>query len=149
MNNAGIKITRFPYEEPYHLRLVIEASNGNLNGCLEYYCNASDLKGLGHKMSKFSGKKDEKIAYKLGSERPEDRFAFFFGLEIAALDSVGHCAIKLQMNNNRPMPYTEVCGFCISADLGDINRLGSLFSTFAKLEHQILKWSVGEGELLK
>src|SRR5215469_865371 len=101
-DNAGIKITRFPYEEPYHLRLFIEASNGKLNGSLEYYCSARDLNTLGNQLLGFPGKKNEKIVYKLGSEKPEDNFAFLFCLQVISLDTSGHSAIWLRLNNNRP-----------------------------------------------
>lgn len=149
MNNPGLKITRFSHEEPSHLRMVIEASNGNLGGRLEYYCSTKDLHDLGGKMSRFSGEDHEKIIYNLGSEKPEDNVGFFFGVEIADLDSTGHCAMELKMNNNQPFPDTEICEFCIFADPADVNQLGHLFLEFAKLEHRVLKWSVKEGKLLE
>jgi hypothetical protein len=149
MNGIGIKITRIPYEEPYHLNLRITASNGKANGRLEYYCNADDLKELGSKLLGFPGDQDETIVYKLGSEKPEDRFAFFFSLKIASLDSAGHGSIHLRMNNNRPPPETEASEFCIPVDVADVNRLGRLLVAFGKLEHRVLDWSVKDGKLLK
>jgi hypothetical protein len=56
MTNAGIRITRYPYEEPYHLNLHIAASNGRVAGDLEYYCNANDLGILGKKLVGFAGR---------------------------------------------------------------------------------------------
>jgi hypothetical protein len=149
MKTAGIKITRFPYEEPYHLNLWIEASNGKVNGRLEYYCNADDLKQLGNKLLGYSGKRDERILYQLGSEKSEDRFAFFFSLEITPLDSVGHGVIRLRMNNNRPPPEIEVTEFCIPADVADVNQFGQLLVAFGKLEYRVLNWSIKDGELLR
>jgi hypothetical protein len=146
-DKAEIKITRFPYEEPYHLRLVIEASNGKMNGGVEYYCNANDLNKLGNQLLGFIGKRGEKIVYELGSEK--HRFAFFFSLQVISLDAAGHSAIQLRMNNNRPPPATEVCEFCIPTDVADINRLGRLLVAFGKLEHRVLEWSVKDGKLLK
>jgi hypothetical protein len=89
MNTPGIKITRFPYEEPYHLNLLIEASNGRMNGRLGYYCNAKDLNELGGKLLGYLGNKEQAIVYELGSEKPEDRFAFFFSLRVLPLNSAG------------------------------------------------------------
>jgi hypothetical protein len=150
MNIAGIKITRFPYEEPYNLRLWIEASNGQrMNGILEYYCNAADLNDLGNKLIGFRGNQNEKVVYELGSEKPENRFAFFFSLQVISLDLAGHSAIRIRMNNNRPPPATEACEFCIPTDVADVNRLGSLLVAFGKLEHRVLDWSVKDGKLLK
>ena len=140
---------RFPYEEPYHLNLLIEASNGSMRGGLGYYCNASDLNELGNKLLGYLGNKEQIIIYKLGSEKPEDCFAFFFSLQVISLDLAGHSAIRIRMNNNQPLPATEVCELCISADVADVNRLGSLLVTFGKLEHRVLDWSVKDGKLFK
>ncbi|HTR42944.1 MAG TPA: hypothetical protein VMH87_15120 [Pseudomonadales bacterium] len=148
-DKAGIRITRIPYEEPYHLRLFIEASNGQLIGSLEYYCHARDLNTLGNQLLGFLGKKNEKIVYKLGSEKPEDNFAFLFSLQVISLDTTGHSAIWLRLNNNSSPPWTEVCEFCIATDVADVNRLGSLLVAFGKLDHRVLDWSVKDGILLE
>jgi hypothetical protein len=149
MNATGIKITRFPYEEPYHLNLWIEASNGKMNGRLEYYCNADDLSELGNKLVGYLGNQDETIVYERGSEKPEDRFAFFFSLRVNPLDLAGHSVVRIRMNNNQPPPATEVCEFCIPVDVIDVNRLGSLLGAFGKLNHRVLDWSVKDGKLIK
>jgi hypothetical protein len=149
MSATGIIITRFPYEEPYHLNLRITASNGRMNGGIEYYCKASDLNDLGSKLAGFVGNKDETIIYELGSEKPQDRFAYFFGLRVLILDSGGHCAVRLRMNNNQSPPETEACEFCIAADVADVNRLGRLLVAFGKMEHRVLDWSIKDGKLLK
>jgi len=149
MNATRIKITRFPYEEPYHLNLLIEASNGRMNGRLGYYCNASDLIELGNKLLGYLGNKEQTIVYELGSEKPEDRFAFFLSLRVLPLDLAGHSVIRIRINNNRPPPETEACEFCIQVDVIDVNRLGSLFVGFGKLEHRVLDWSATDGKLVK
>lgn len=130
------------------MNLFIEASNGKISSSLGYYCNASDLNKLGNQLLHFLGNGDEKIVYELGSEKPEDRFAFFFRFQVISLDAVGHSAIQLRMNNNRPPPATEVCEFCIPTDTADVNRLGRLFVAFGELEHRVLEWSVKDGKLL-
>ena len=38
-----IKIERAPYEEPYHVQLNWEISNGNIFSRFEYYDNADSL----------------------------------------------------------------------------------------------------------
>ena len=76
MSQPFISIRRQPYEEPYHLNLVISASNGVLIGSLEYYCSAGDLEKVGSKLAAFPERVGDSYFYKLGSPRPEDRFAF-------------------------------------------------------------------------
>lgn len=149
MNIAGIKITRFPYEEPYHLRLYIEASNGNLKGRLEYYCVADDLEKLGKKLGAYLGNQGESVVYELGSEGPQKRFAYFLSIKVMPLDLAGHSVICLHFNNNCLPPSSEISEFCIRVDVADINRLGSLLVGFGKLDHQVLYWSVKDGKLFK
>jgi hypothetical protein len=144
-----IKITRHPYEEPHHLNLRIAASNGHAKGGLEYYCNANDLGAVGRQLTSFSGKRTENVVYELGSEKPEDRFAFFLSFRVSPLDSVGHCAVSLRLSNNRCVPEREVVEFSIPAEVADVNRLGRLLEEFDRLEHLVLEWEVHDGRLLK
>jgi hypothetical protein len=148
MHVPGIRITRYPYEEPHHLNLRIEVSNGRFQGQLEYYCNADDLPRLGKELADFTGKNKE-IVYELGSEEAKDRFAFFLSLRVKTLDSSGHCALLVRMNNNKPCPLDEVCGFSITAAVADLNRLGNLLFGFGRLQHRCLEWQVHEGRLME
>ena len=148
MNPPFIIIHRHPYEEPYHLNLVISASNGVMSGTLEYYCNAEDLDEVGGKLAVFPERREDTYAYELGSPRPEDRFAFHFALRTSTLDSAGHCALQLTMNNNRPSPDDVSCSFSIRAEPAAINRLGRLIMAFGELKHSELRWSDTDGELI-
>ncbi|MCK4917978.1 MAG: hypothetical protein KAS51_07170 [Candidatus Omnitrophica bacterium] len=142
-----IKITINSYEEHHHLNLIVEASNGTTSGKLEYYCNVSDFVEISKVLIKFPSRTPGEYLYELGSEKPGDRFAFYFRLKSYTTDSVGHCAIQLKMNNNSDCPDEEMCKFSIPADVADINRLGKLIKKFSQLEHTCLLWSVKDGEL--
>lgn len=148
MNPPFIVIHRHPYEEPYHLNLVISASNGEMRGTLEYYCNAADLKDVGSRLAAFPQKTEDSYVYELGTPRPEDQFAFHFAIRISSLDSAGHCALQLTMNNNRPSPDDLSCSFSIRAEPAAINRLGRLLTAFGDLKHSELRWSDTDGELI-
>jgi hypothetical protein len=148
MNPAFIIIRRQPYEEPYHLRLVITASNGVFGGTLEYYCNALDLIDMGTKLMAFPASIGDSYSYELGSPRPEDRFAFHFVLRAYTMDSSGHCALHISLNNNRREPDDSSCSFSIRTEASAINRLGHLLKTFGKLKHRTLRWSEKSGDLL-
>lgn len=147
MSDAGIELVRIPYEEPYHLRLWIKASNGRLRGELEYYCNANDLRELGAQMRAYTGNREQDIVYQLGSEVPEDRCAFFLSLRVGAINSRGHCCVIIRLNNNEAAPHNEVTEFAIPAEVADINRLGELLTRFGELRHRRLDWRVTTGEL--
>ena len=143
-----IRITRKPYEEPYHLNLVMEASNGIQTARLEFYDNADALPKVAKELEGFPRHKDHVFLWELGSERPEDRFAFYFRFRVFAIDSLGHCAIYLRFNNNDALPDREVAEFCIRAEPAQLDRLAGLFKQFAKLKHEVLEWELGDGQLL-
>lgn len=142
-----ITIRRYPYEEPYHLNLRLNASNGRTSGELEYYSNTSDLESFGSQLASFSGK--EKLEYTLGSERIEDRFAHFLKIKIISIDSRGHCAVCVAMANNFDPPNRERSEFCIAAVVADVNRLGTLMIGFSRLRHFTMDWRVQTGSLLE
>lgn len=147
MEKSGIKISRYPYEEPYHLNLRIEASNGRFSGNLEYYCNADDLKTLGQQLADFLGSRTDEIIYELGSEKPEDRFAFFLSLRVKAFS--GYCAVSVRLSNNRRCGDLEISEFSIRAEVASLNRLGRMFIHFGRLEHLGLHWWVQDGRLFE
>jgi hypothetical protein len=136
-----IIITRYPYEEPYHLRLVIEASNGRLRGLLEFYTNSEDLARVAERLETFPVHLPDDYSWELGSERAEDRFAHYFLCRVFTTDRSGHCAIQLRFNNNAELPHREVTEFCLLTEASEVTRLGKLFRRFAKLEDIVLHWS--------
>lgn len=147
MRSPFIIIRRHPYEEPYHLRLVITASNGVFAGTLEYYCKADDLAEIGRNLTVFPRTIEDTYSYELGSPRP-DKFAFHFVLRADTLDSAGHCALHISMKNNREQPNDCSCSFSIRTEPGAINLLGRLLTTFGELKHRTLRWSETSGDLL-
>jgi hypothetical protein len=142
-----IRITRYPYEEPHHLNLVMTASNGQLVGKLEFYLNADALTEWATELEAFPRHAKSVVLWELGSERPEDRFAFYFRMRLFTTDSVGHGAIQLCLSNNAALPEREVSEFCIRSEAAQINRLGGLLRQFSKLNHQVLDWSLTDGGL--
>jgi hypothetical protein len=142
-----IRVTRHPYEEPYHLDLVVAASNGRLCGDLEIYANAKDLTVVADALRRFPEGNADAVLWELGSELPERRFAFYFRLRGLRLDERGHCALELRFNNNSAPPEREVMEFSIEAVPSDLDRLAGLLEEFAKLKHRVLQWDVGQGEL--
>ena len=72
MSESYIRIQRFPYEEPYHLQLGLEASNGVFQGGFDFYTNTDVLCDLGSRLNFPSSITDE-VSWTDGSDRPEDR----------------------------------------------------------------------------
>ena len=144
---SHLHITRRPYEEPYHLNLVVSASNGNISACFEYFENASAICKWASALEQFPRHSDDVFLHEIGSEAPEERCAYYFKLRVSTTNSVGGCAIQLRFNNNQNSPNQELFEFCIHAEPSQINRLGKLLRTFSELNHEILEWNVTEGLL--
>ena len=141
-----IEVVRHPYEEPYHLNLVVTASNGLVSAGLEIYANATDL-GVYAKALRGVTNRTSEALWELGSERTEDNFAFYFRLRAHQVTMTGQCAVEVRLNNNRPPPDRQVAEFSIQALPADLDRLADLFEQFGRLEHRKLKWCVTSGEL--
>ncbi len=145
--SAYIKIKRIPYEEPYHLQLQLEASNGRQTARFEFYASPEIFLEFADALEVFPRHATDVYLYELGSERPEDRWAYYFRFRAFTTDTRGHCAIQLRFNNCRDLPHREIAEFCIEAEVAQINRLGALFRSYAKLQEQVLFWSLREGHL--
>jgi hypothetical protein len=136
-----IKLERIPYEEPYHLQLLWDVSNGHISTCFEYYDNAKSLIEIAERLEEFPRHSSDVFLYEIGSERSEDRFAYYFRFRVFTTDLRGNSAIQIRFCNNSELPYREISEFCIQAEPANINRLGNLFREFSTLEKNFLVWS--------
>ena len=71
-----LKLTRFPYEEPYHIELHVEASNGRQHAAIEFYTNANDLDELGDALMHFPDSETKEHIYEIGTADPAAEFAY-------------------------------------------------------------------------
>lgn len=139
-----LRITRIPYEEPYHLELRVEASNGRQSACFGFYIGAQLLIEIADELEVFPQHSSHVFLQEVGSERPEDRWAYYFRFRVFPVDGFGRCALQLRFNNNQELPHREISEFCIETVPAQINRLGKMFRQFAKLESPVLEWSPSE-----
>jgi hypothetical protein len=137
-----LRITRHPDEEPYHVNLVVHASNGRQSSELEIYAAAADLSSAAQALSGFPKHSGDVFTWELGSELPEDRFAFYFRLRVWQVKASGRCAVEVRFNNNQDPPDRQVSEFSFGAYPSDLDRLGCLFREFSKLEQLVLEWAV-------
>ena len=139
-----ISIERIPYEEPYHVQLVWNAANGHISSCFEYYANADSLNEMAERLERFPQHHGDVFLYEIGSEKPEDRFAYYFRFRVFNTDSRGRAAIQIRFCNNNELPYREIVEFCIQTEAAAINKLGKLLREFALLEQEFIAWSEDE-----
>jgi hypothetical protein len=148
--DKSLKIERIPYEEPHHINLVVTASNGKSNGQIEIYDNADFLNKIADSLEKFPVDSKDEFKWELGSEKPEDRFAFYFLFKVFNYMTEGWIsAIHIRFNNNEKLPFREISDFCIPCEPAGINRLGKLFREFAKLDSKMIIWNGIEGKIIK
>ena len=147
--NPSITIARFLYDEPYVLHFGIEASNGRFVGYLEFFAHAELLIEFADILEVFPRHSRDAHLWELGSERSEDKYAYFLRLRLFTTDSAGHSTIQIRFNNNRDLPDRELSEFCIPVEPAALKRLGRLLREFAKLENEVLFWDLAEGRLFK
>ncbi|MBV6413773.1 MAG: hypothetical protein OMOMHJEC_01592 [Xanthomonadales bacterium] len=142
--NSYLKLTRFAYEEPHNLELQLEVSNGIFSGALHIYLKRSDIEEIGSALLLFPRNSTDVYRFEVGSERLEDRWAYYFLLRAFTFGARGQSAILFRLNNNRDLPFRGLSEFCIEAEVAHINTLGRLLLEFGKLEHERLLWSNAE-----
>lgn len=142
-----LRITRTPYEEPYHLQLLLEASNGRQTASLEIYVSADLVNEMANALAVFPRHASDAYLCEIGSERKEDHWAYYFRFRAFLTDALGHSALLFRFNNNRELPHRELAEFCIETDPASIHRLSALLKEFAKLQHETLYWSMDDSRL--
>lgn len=144
---SSLTITRHPYEEPHHVNLVVRASTNGAVAEQEIYANAADLADFAAALVEFPRRADDAYSWELGSERPEDRFAFYFRLTVRQIRGSGRCAVHIRFNNNDEFPDRRVAEFSFGAMPADLDRLGRALEQFAKLRDTVLEWAVDDDAL--
>ena len=142
-----LRIVRRPFEEPDHVNLIVAANNGRQRGELEIYANAEDLEVAAQRLAGFPANASDTFLWELGSEKAEDRFAFYFRLRFWQVAPGGECGVELRLNNNEEPPRREVSEFSFTTYPADINRLAELLREFSKLRHLTLEWTITDGSL--
>jgi hypothetical protein len=141
-----LKLTRHPYEEPYHIELHVEASNGRQHASIEYYTNADDLPALGDALMQFPFTDSKEHIYEIGTEEPAARFAYHLRFRFFLIRPIGDSGIEIRFHNNREAaPDREIAEFTIPCEVAGINRLGKLLKDFGRLQHRVLEWDGNEG----
>ncbi len=110
-----LKITRHPYEEPHHLNLVVQVSNGTQTGSLEIYTTPEALLRSAEALRAFPRHSTDVFLWEIGSERPEDRWAFYFRFRVFLnrADRRVHDPLPLQQQPGSPRAANlRVLSYC-------------------------------------
>lgn len=140
-----LNITRQPYEEPHLVNLLMSAGNQSTQAEFEIYANASDLHDAATALIGFPKSETDIFIWELGSEDELDRFAFYFRIRVFQFATTGRCAIEFKYNNNQKKPKQQIVEFCIDAYPADLDRLGTMFERFSRLQDLTMEWCVHPG----
>lgn len=140
-----LNITRQPYEEPYHLHLLVFAGNSTTLTRFEIYTTASDLNDVAESLVGFPRADNDTILWQLGSEDLHDHRAFYFRFRVFQFSHTGRCAIEIRFSSNREPPNQQIVEFCIQAYPSDLDRLGTMLKSFARMEDLTMEWCVHPG----
>ena len=144
-----LKLTRIPYEEPYHIELLVEASDGHQHASITYYTNAKDLPKLGDALIQFPFADSGEHIYEIGTEDPAARFAYHLYFRFFLIGSAGDSGIEIRFSNNEEdASAREIAEFTIPCEVAGINHLGNLLKDFGRLQHRVLEWDGSEGRLI-
>lgn len=147
MINPRVILRRHPYEEPYHLHLEWQVTNGDFAACIDTYANADDLIAIGQGLLNFPSRVPDEFSYEYGSENPQARFYRYFLMRAYTVGNRGHCGLQFVLNLNQAEPEEGKCTFSIQTEPASLNRLGELFLRFRELGHLELRWGSEEASL--
>ena len=85
--------------------------------------------------------------WELGSEKPEDNFAFYFKCEFSLSMQYSECVIGIRLNNNLQGIDKSISEFYIQCNSSELNELGRLFREFSKLKRETLNWNGLNGKV--
>lgn len=93
MIRPHVRIIRFPYEEPHHSNLVLQVCNGRSHAQIEYYMNPASLVDWADHFEVFPRHSSDVFLFERGSERPEDRWAYYLRFRVFLKDRLvtAHC----------------------------------------------------------
>src|SRR5690606_6780365 len=103
--SAGIRVRRFPYEEPNILHLEFVITNGGFGGRVDLYCTPEDLKEIGTALKRFPASLADEFRYEIGYDTPDDNNYLYFLFRAYVFDEVGHTALQFAIDIRSVEPY--------------------------------------------
>lgn len=112
------------------LELKIEAGNGINSTSIDFYTEEKELKAFATKLTTFPKTIDDKIKYEVGEIKAGSGW-YYLLLEVFCFERNGHSAIRVIVDNNEDIPYTNKTEFYITTVPASINHLGSMLNGWA------------------
>lgn len=135
----SLHLIRIPYEEPYHLNLLIRVSNDDHSAELEFYTSNESLLKFAEDLENFPMDNQQEVIWELGSENPEDKFGFFFRIH-ATLNTSNDVSINIRLCDNSDIIHPICSNLILSCNVEELNNLGRLLNHFSVLGEMKLQW---------
>ena len=145
--DAGIRVVRTPYEEPYHAHITIFASNGSFSGETDLYCGVDDLMEIGQALARFPTKVPDEYEFIYGSANPADRFYRFLRVRARTVDLSGHCALHFEFDLNQEEPNEGRASFSLVVEPWALEALGRQFQELHGDSSGQFEWSPDQGRV--
>jgi hypothetical protein len=136
-----LRVTRVPYEEPYHLDLVFEAAIPGYRATVEVYTSVADVRDAGERLARFPD--DGDFHWEIGDRDPA-RSPYHLALHAWRLDGAGHGALAVRFASHGDALTRRVAEFAFQVVPADLDRLARQLRAFAELRELVLEWRVAE-----
>lgn len=135
----SITLLRILYEEPYHLNLIIQVSDDQHSGELEFYMTNESFIKCANELENFPDNKWNEVLWELGSENPQEKFAFFFRFHVVFV-LPNSSKIHIRLCNHSEILNPDGLDFVIESEVDEIKRLGRLWKRFSSLQEMKIQW---------
>ena len=107
------------------LQLEITALNGKQVSRQDFYVYPDDLTSFGSQLQAFPKSQTDVVSLEYGKE---PKFYCYFLLRAIVLDSVGHAALEIKIDNRLEPPEKASSNFFMSSEIATINAFGKKIS---------------------
>ena len=116
-----IEIKRIWTDSDEMLQLEVTASNGEQISNQDFYVYPDDLTNFGSQLQNFPKSQADVVSLEYGED---PNFYCYFLLRAIILDSVGHAAIEIKIDNRLEPPAKASSNFFMPSEVATVNEFG-------------------------
>jgi hypothetical protein len=124
-----IEIKRIWTDSDEMLQLEVTASNDEQVSHQDFYVYPDELTDFGEQLQAFPKSQTDVVSLEYGED---PKFYCYFLLRAIILDSVGHAAIEIKIDNRLEPPVKASSNFFMPSEVASINSFGKNLSGWVK-----------------
>ncbi len=117
-----IEIKRIWTDSDEMLQLEVKASNDDQVSSQDFYVYPDDLANFGSQLQNFPKSQADVVSLEYGED---PKFYCYFRLRAIIIDSVGHAAIEIKIDNRLEPPSKASSNFFMPSEVATINEFGN------------------------